>query len=169
MNAGQSAPAFTPRCATPRARQPGARVTGCPGEWLPETTGALDGLADSCDERKVRVMGRVLVVGSLNVDLVTKVERHPRSGETVRGEGMERFAGGKGANQAVAAAQAGAHVALIGCIGSDEDGRNYVQRLAARSHLCQRVQSIASMNQSCAHAPKIFRLVTYAYLTSLLF
>ncbi len=94
-------------------------------------------------------MGRVLVVGSLNVDLVTKVERHPRSGETVRGEGMERFAGGKGANQAVAAAQAGAHVALIGCIGSDEDGRNYVQRLAARGI---DVNGVATVRGPTGHA-----------------
>ena len=47
--------------------------------------------------------GRVLVLGSLNVDLVTRVERHPRPGETVLGEGPAQRAGGKGASQAVAA------------------------------------------------------------------
>ena len=57
--------------------------------------------------------GRVLVLGSLNVDLVTRVERHPRPGETVAGEGLQRLAGGKGANQAVAAAAAGASVARM--------------------------------------------------------
>jgi ribokinase len=44
-------------------------------------------------------MGRVVVVGSLNIDLVTRVERHPRPGETLIGEGLQRLAGGKGANQ----------------------------------------------------------------------
>jgi ribokinase len=74
-------------------------------------------------------MGRVVVVGSLNVDLVTEVERHPRPGETVLGEGLERLAGGKGANQAVAAAAAGAAVAMVGCVGSDADGAAYRRRL----------------------------------------
>ena len=76
-------------------------------------------------------MGRVVVVGSLNVDLVTHVERHPKPGETVRGNGLERLAGGKGANQAVAASTAGASVAMVGCVGSDEAGSAYVTRLLA--------------------------------------
>jgi ribokinase len=77
-------------------------------------------------------MGRVVVLGSLNVDLVTRVERHPRPGETVMGDGLDRLAGGKGANQAVAAAAAGAEVAMVGCVGSDEAGTAYVARLLAR-------------------------------------
>jgi len=76
-------------------------------------------------------MGRVVVVGSLNVDLVTHVERHPKPGETVRGSGLERLAGGKGANQAVAASAEGASVAMVGCVGSDEAGSAYVARLLA--------------------------------------
>lgn len=76
-------------------------------------------------------MGRVVVVGSLNVDLVTRVERHPRPGETVLGEGLERLAGGKGANQAVAASAAGAAVVMVGCVGSDEAGSAYIARLLA--------------------------------------
>jgi len=77
-------------------------------------------------------MGRVFVVGSLNVDLVTRVERLPKPGETVLGSGLERWAGGKGANQAVAAAVAGAAVVLLGCVGSDEAGSAYIARLSAR-------------------------------------
>ena len=75
-------------------------------------------------------MGRVVVLGSLNVDLVTRVERHPGPGETVLGEGLSRLAGGKGGNQAVAAARAGAEVRMVGCVGSDEAGTAYVERLA---------------------------------------
>lgn len=75
--------------------------------------------------------GRVLVLGSLNVDLVTRVERHPRPGETVAGEGLQRLAGGKGANQAVAAAAAGASVAMVGCVGDDAGGAAYRRRLEA--------------------------------------
>jgi ribokinase len=74
-------------------------------------------------------MGRVIVVGSLNVDLVTLVERHPRPGETVLGESVGRFAGGKGANQAVAARRAGAEVVMVGAVGTDNAGDAYVQRL----------------------------------------
>ena len=76
-------------------------------------------------------MGRVVVVGSLNIDLVTHVERHPQPGETVRGTGLERLAGGKGANQAVAAAAAGAGVVMVGRVGSDEAGTAYRARLTA--------------------------------------
>jgi ribokinase len=76
-------------------------------------------------------MGRVLVVGSLNIDLVTHVGRHPKPGETVMGTGLVRLAGGKGANQAVAASAAGATVVMAGCVGADEAGSAYVARLSA--------------------------------------
>jgi ribokinase len=61
----------------------------------------------------------VTVVGSINLDLVTKVEQLPRSGETVSGATLERIPGGKGANQAVAAARLGAAVRMVGCVGTD--------------------------------------------------
>jgi len=76
-------------------------------------------------------MGKVVVVGSLNIDLVTHVERHPKPGETVLGTGLVRLAGGKGANQAVAASAAGAPVSMVGCVGSDEAGSAYRARLSA--------------------------------------
>jgi ribokinase len=78
------------------------------------------------------VPGRVVVLGSLNVDLVTRVERHPSPGETVLGDGLSRLAGGKGATQAVAAAAAGASVVMVGAVGSDEAGAAYLARLRAR-------------------------------------
>jgi ribokinase len=59
------------------------------------------------------------VVGSINLDLVARVERLPRPGETVSGASFRRFPGGKGANQAVAAARLGARVKLIGAVGAD--------------------------------------------------
>ena len=76
--------------------------------------------------------GRVVVVGSLNVDLVTGVERLPRPGETVlASRSTRRYAGGKGGNQAVAAAAAGARVVMLGAVGDDEPGRAYAARLAS--------------------------------------
>src|SRR5262249_39753780 len=63
---------------------------------------------------------RLTVVGSINLDLVVQAERLPRRGETVSGARFSRVAGGKGANQAVAAARLGAHVKMIGCVGNDE-------------------------------------------------
>ena len=63
---------------------------------------------------------RLTVVGSINLDLVAAAERLPRPGETVAGAHFSRVPGGKGANQAVAAARLGAEVALVGGIGRDE-------------------------------------------------
>jgi ribokinase len=63
---------------------------------------------------------RITVVGSINLDLVVQAERLPRPGETVSGVSFSRVPGGKGANQAVAAARLGAEVALVGCVGRDE-------------------------------------------------
>ncbi len=68
-------------------------------------------------------MGRVWVVGSLNVDRGWRVARHPAVGETVLGTMGAPAAGGKGLNQAVAARRAGADVVLVGAVGDDDDGR----------------------------------------------
>lgn len=58
-------------------------------------------------------------MGSVNLDLVARIERLPRAGETVSSAGLERIPGGKGANQAVAAARHGADVTFVGCVGRD--------------------------------------------------
>ncbi len=61
----------------------------------------------------------IVVFGSLNVDLTARVERLPQPGETVAGHAFAVVAGGKGANQALAACRAGAAVAMIGAVGND--------------------------------------------------
>jgi ribokinase len=75
--------------------------------------------------------GGVLVVGSVNVDLVTTVARLPGPGETVAGGTFARHGGGKGANQAVAAARWGAAVRFAGAVGDDDLGAAAVAELAA--------------------------------------
>lgn len=67
--------------------------------------------------------GRVIVVGSSNTDLVVHCDCLPSGGETVLGDGLQTFAGGKGANQAVAAERAGAKVLFIGAFGDDAFGK----------------------------------------------
>lgn len=64
-------------------------------------------------------MSSIVVVGSINADLTTRVDRHPNPGETLMGSGGQFSAGGKGANQAVAAALLGADVTMIGAVGDD--------------------------------------------------
>ena len=64
----------------------------------------------------------VVVVGSLNLDLVARADRLPGPGETVHGSSYQEAAGGKGLNQAVAAARAGASVAMVGAVGDDAAG-----------------------------------------------
>ena len=73
---------------------------------------------------------RVLVFGSINTDFVTYVARLPAPGETVTGGRFASFPGGKGANQAVAAARSGAVVKLYGCIGDDAPGEERRRGLA---------------------------------------
>jgi ribokinase len=73
----------------------------------------------------------IVVFGSLNVDLVTVVERLPGAGETVLGPGYALHPGGKGANQALAARRAGAEVALVGAVGRDGFAEIALSLLAA--------------------------------------
>jgi len=76
-------------------------------------------------------MTRIVVVGSINMDLVTQAPRFVGPGETILGERFLTVPGGKGANQAVAASRLGADVALVGATGDDAFGRQLRQGLAA--------------------------------------
>jgi ribokinase len=74
-------------------------------------------------------VGRIVVLGSLNTDLVTTVPHLPRPGETVLGDALHTFPGGKGANQAVAAARLGGRVSMVGRVGADPFGSALVEQL----------------------------------------
>jgi ribokinase len=73
----------------------------------------------------------VVVFGSINIDVVTQCVRHPKAGETIIATGVNHYHGGKGANQAVAAARLGARVKLVGTVGRDLSGRNALEFLSA--------------------------------------
>jgi ribokinase len=95
-------------------------------------------------------MNRVFVAGSINMDVVATAERHPRIGETVAGKSVLYFPGGKGANQAVAAAKSGAPTALIGRIGKDAFGDGLRVFLAAQGVDLSFVQDTAGAHTGTA-------------------
>ncbi len=74
-------------------------------------------------------MKKICVIGSLNMDLVTKVSDFPKSGETILGKSFQTFPGGKGANQAVALGRLGADVIMVGKVGEDIYGEKYLEVL----------------------------------------
>lgn len=74
-------------------------------------------------------MNKVCVLGSMNMDLVVKVNDVPRVGETILSKSFEKIAGGKGANQAIAAKRCGAKVSMIAKIGNDDNGQILKQKL----------------------------------------
>ncbi len=84
----------------------------------------------------------VVVIGSLNMDLVTRAPRLPVGGETLIGHSFATVSGGKGANQAVAAARLGAQVAMVGCVGNDDYGVQLRDALLAEQIDCQAVSVV---------------------------
>ena len=84
----------------------------------------------------------VVVIGSLNMDLVTRAPRLPVGGETLIGHSFATVSGGKGANQAVAAARLGAQVAMVGCVGDDDYGVQLRNALLAEQIDCQAVSTV---------------------------
>jgi ribokinase len=90
------------------------------------------------------VSAHVVVIGSMNIDLVVVAGRLPRPGETVLGGQFATHEGGKGANQAVAAARAGAQVSMIGAIGTDAHGERALSALVAEGIDVTRVRRLAN-------------------------
>jgi ribokinase len=82
----------------------------------------------------------ILVVGSLNADLVVRAPRFPQPGETISGEDLQVIPGGKGANQAVAAARLGANVSILGRVGKDNFGEFLLDNLRSNHVDSQLVQ-----------------------------
>jgi ribokinase len=78
---------------------------------------------------------KIVVVGSINMDLVTETPRVPALGETVLGNRFSTLPGGKGANQAVACARLGAEVHMVGCVGNDGFGKELLENLR-REGIC---------------------------------
>lgn len=95
-------------------------------------------------------MSRVFVAGSINMDVVATAARHPRIGETVAGKEVLYFPGGKGANQAVAAAKLGAPTTLIGRLGRDAFGTELQAFLAAQGIDVSLVQQTAEAHSGTA-------------------
>jgi ribokinase len=89
-------------------------------------------------------MSKVLVVGSINMDLVAQVDQFPRLGETLFGQSFKTYHGGKGANQAVAAARLGAQVTMIGRVGDDAFGNELTASLATEGINTEWIQRSAN-------------------------
>lgn len=86
---------------------------------------------------------RVMVIGSINIDLVADVERLPREGETVWAAGLQQHLGGKGANQAAVAGLMGAETLMVGCVGDDVFGPRATQGLEGAGVDCGLVRTVS--------------------------
>lgn len=93
---------------------------------------------------------KVVVVGSLNMDLVARAQRLPRPGETLAGERFFTVPGGKGANQAVAVARLGGSVAMVGNVGDDAYGQQLRQALEVEGIDCQAVSVCPGVSSGVA-------------------
>ncbi len=93
---------------------------------------------------------RLVVVGSLNMDLVIRTSHIPRPGETIHGEDLSLIPGGKGANQAVAAAQLGARCEMVGRVGDDVFGGQLIAALRERGVATDYVRSTSACSSGVA-------------------
>ena len=98
-------------------------------------------------------MNKILVVGSVNIDLVIKTERIPKLGETVPGSNFSTICGGKGANQAAAIAKSGGDVTMLACVGDDVYGKMAVSNLD-QAGVC------TSFVKACVDAPTGVAVIT---------
>ena len=123
-------------------------------------------------------MKKIAVIGSINMDLTCKADRHPGKGETISGRDLQYVPGGKGANQAVAAARLGGDVTMFGCVGDDSFADVLIQNLAnqgVHTHWIRKVSDISSGiamitvaegDNSIVVIPGANQCVTPAYLES---
>ncbi|WP_085992233.1 ribokinase [Oceanobacillus senegalensis] len=93
---------------------------------------------------------KITVIGSINMDLVTEAYKRPKAGETILGKKFSTIPGGKGANQAVAAARLGGKVTMIGCVGEDLFGKELLIRLEAEGVMTDHVRSVPSSKTGTA-------------------
>lgn len=95
-------------------------------------------------------MGAITVVGSINMDIVAFAKDHPKRGETIFGQTMAMYSGGKGANQAVTVARLGNEVNLIGAVGLDQYGDQLVQSLKEEHINLSHVKKMKETPTGCA-------------------
>ena len=85
-------------------------------------------------------MKKILVIGSLNMDLITQTDKLPVMGETISGIAFKTVCGGKGGNQAFAAAKLGGNVTMLGCVGSDVFGQELIRTLESSGADCTSIK-----------------------------
>ncbi|MGM1047153.1 MAG: ribokinase [Bacillota bacterium] len=96
-------------------------------------------------------MAKITVVGSTAMDLVVTTSKRPGAGETVLGESFKTVPGGKGANQAVAAARLSAEVSMIGCVGDDHFGQLLLSNYKSNGVITDNVEPVTGMETGTAH------------------
>ncbi|MFP3664381.1 ribokinase [Priestia sp. SIMBA_032] len=96
-------------------------------------------------------MAKVTVIGSSSMDLVVTSNTRPGAGETVLGESFKTVPGGKGANQAVAAARLGADVSMIGCVGEDHYGKAILENFKSNGVSVENVKPVTESDSGTAH------------------
>ncbi|MCM3193935.1 ribokinase [Priestia megaterium] len=96
-------------------------------------------------------MAKVTVIGSSSMDLVVTSSIRPGAGETVLGESFKTVPGGKGANQAVAAARLGADVSMIGCVGEDHYGKAILENFKSNGVSVENVKPVTESDSGTAH------------------
>ncbi|MEC0205221.1 ribokinase [Paenibacillus lautus] len=96
-------------------------------------------------------MAKIVVIGSASMDLVVTSTKRPGAGETVLGDSFKTVPGGKGANQAVAAARLGAEVTMIGCVGDDSFGETILSNLKSNGVITNHVEPVTGMESGTAH------------------
>jgi len=96
-------------------------------------------------------MVKMIVVGSSAIDLVVTAKSRPKKGETIIGESFITIPGGKGANQAISGARLGADVKMMGCVGSDEFGKEIINNLSANNVCTRLIERIKGIESGTAH------------------